>query len=155
MSFLCVLGSPAVQLYVTQLDHTTHPQNPMRFYHDVLVQTDSNITLTCTATEPEHGFPAWYYGTYLQPYMINWFVNTSFLPVSNCDELSDKVKACSLLLSNVRPRDSGKYFCQAANQVGCTFQELDLKVANGELPIQAVKKQFNQAKLRPLCSLKR
>lgn len=103
----------------------------MRFYHDVLVQTDSNITLTCTATEPEHGFPAWYYGTYLQPYMINWFVNSSFLPVSNCDELPDKVKTCSLLLSNVRSRDSGKYFCQAANQVGCTFQELDLKVANG------------------------
>jgi len=125
-------GSPAVEFYATTLDRTSHTQNPTRFYNDVLVQTNSNITLSCIAKEPEHSYPAWYYGTYLQPYLINWFVNSSLLQVSNCDETSRKVKTCSLSLVKISARDHGRYICQAANQLGCTYQELDLKVTFGE-----------------------
>ena len=131
--FVYASGSPAVEFYVTQLDHTSYPQHPTPFYNDVLVQTDSNITLTCTAKEPAHGYPEWYFGTDLQPYLINWFANSSLLLVPNCDRTSRKVKTCSLSLVKVSPRDQGKYFCQAANQMGCTFQELDLKVISGRL----------------------
>ena len=120
-----------MEFYVTKLEHISHSQKPTRFYNDVLVQQGSNITLTCTAREPEKKNPALYYGTYLQPYLITWFVNSSLLEVSNCNKKSRKVKTCSLSLVKISPRDHGKYFCQAANEVGCTFKELDLKVAFG------------------------
>ena len=121
-----------MEFYATKLGNISRSPNLRRFYKDVLVQQGSNITLTCTAREPEKN-PAWYYGTYLQPYRINWFVNSSVLKVSNCDKKSRKVKTCLLSLVKIRPRDHGKYFCQAANEVGCTFKELDLKVVVGRL----------------------
>lgn len=39
------------------------------------------------------------------------------------------------MLSNLSPRDEWKVLLPVANQVGCTFQELNLKVANGKLPV--------------------
>ena len=120
-----------MKFYVTKHEHISHSPNPKHFYKDVLVQQGSNITLTCTAKEPEKKNPVWYYGTYLQPYLINWFVNSSLLEVPNCDEKSHKIKTCSLSLVEISPRDHGKYFCQAVNEVGCTFKELDLKVVVG------------------------
>ena len=125
------LVSPTVELYATQLDHQSHPKGPKRFESPVVVRQGSSITLNCTAREPEHIYPAWYYGTYLQPYRIYWFVNSSVLKVPNCDKKSRKIKTCLLSLVKIRPRDHGKYFCQAANKMGCTFKELDLKVVVG------------------------
>ena len=126
-----------MELYATITDHTSHSTKPRRFYSDILVQTESNITITCTAKEPIQRYPPSYYhgyDSYLQPYVIDWFVNSSFFQVSNCDETPRKVKSCSFSLVKIRPRDHGKYFCQAANEAGCTFKELDLKVAGGKKP---------------------
>lgn len=103
----------------------------MRFYKEVLVQKDSNITLTCTAKEPETSLPLWLFGTKLQPYMIKWYVNSSFFDVSNCDETAAKKKTCTLSLINIRPQDGGKYVCKAANQVRCTYDELNIRVTSG------------------------
>ncbi|XP_068674875.1 uncharacterized protein [Montipora foliosa] len=121
---------PNVDLFVTDLDQAHHSQNPMPFRKEVLVQKDSNISLTCTASEPANSFPLRYYGTYLQPYLINWFVNSSLFEVSNCDETTAKIKTCTLSLINIRPRDQGKYLCQAVSQVGCTYDELYITVAS-------------------------
>ena len=85
------LVSPTVELYVTQLGHQSHSKGPKRFGNRAVVRQGSNITLNCTAREPEHRYAAWYYRTYLQPYKINWFVNSSLLKVPNCDKNFRKV----------------------------------------------------------------
>ncbi|XP_029206369.1 uncharacterized protein LOC114970161 [Acropora millepora] len=123
---------PIVDFYVTEHYQTPHLQNPVRFYKEVLVQKDSNITLTCTAKEPETSLPLWLFGTKLQPSMIKWYVNSSFFDVSNCDETAAKKKTCTLSLNNIRPQDCGKYVCKATNQVRCTYDELYITVASGQ-----------------------
>ena len=102
-----------------------------RFFHAVAVRSGSTVTLTCIAREPQKLQSS--SETYLQPYMINWFVNYSkLIQVSDCDSKPHKMKECSLSLVNIKPRDSGKYFCQAVNGFGCTYKQLRLKVANGK-----------------------
>ena len=130
-SLLCYMaGSPQLAFYATKLREPSHPQDINRFFESVTVQRGSSITLTCTATEPL-GFPS-SLEPYLRPYVINWFVNSSMVEVSNCDDNPSKTKTCSLSLVNVKPRDDGKYFCQAANQLGCTYKQLLLKVTGGK-----------------------
>lgn len=128
-SLLCYMaGSPRLAFYATKVRGPSHPQNINRFFESATVHRGSSITLTCTATEPL-GFPS-SIGPYLRPYVINWFVNSSMIDVSNCDDKPRKMKTCSLSLVNVKPRDNGKYFCQAANQLGCTYKQLLLKVTH-------------------------
>jgi len=125
-------GSPQLEFYATKLGEPSRPQDTNRFFNSVTVHRGSSITLTCTATEPL-GFPS-RLEPYLRPYVINWFVNSSTIQVSNCDEKPRKTKTCLLSLVNVKPRDNGKYFCQAANELGCTYKQLHLKVTDGERP---------------------
>lgn len=125
------LGSPPVEFYATKPEQPSHPQEMKRFFNAVAVRSGSTVTLTCTAKQPQ-GLPS-SFGPYLQPYMINWFVNSSKLTqVSGCDSKPHKTKTCSLLLVNIKPRDNGKYFCQAANDLGCTYKQLRLTVTNGK-----------------------
>lgn len=138
---------PIVDFYVTEHSQTPHPQNPVRLYKEVLVQKDSNITLTCTAKEPETSLPLWLFGTKLQPSMIKWYVNSSFFDVSNCDETAAKRKTCTLSLTNIRPQDCGKYVCKAANQVRCTYDELNITVASGRKLYHLKKLLFQWANL--------
>jgi len=123
-------GSPELEFYATKLGKLSHPQDTNRFFGSLSVRRGSNITLTCTAMVP-HGF-AIRLEPYLRPYAINWFVNSSTIQVSNCDEKPRKTKTCSLSLDNIKPRQNGRYFCQAANQLGCTYKQLHLKVTDGE-----------------------
>lgn len=123
-------GSPQLEFYATKLGEPSRPQDTNRFFNSVTVHRGSSITLTCTATEPL-GFPS-RLEPYLRPYVINWFVNSSTIQVSNCDEKPRKTKTCLLSLVNVKPRDNDKYFCQAANELGCTYKQLHLKVTDGE-----------------------
>ena len=132
---------PIVDFYVTEHYQTPHPQNPVRFYKEVLVQKDSNITLTCSARQPEPSLPLWLFGTKLQPYMIQWFINSSFFKVSNCDETAAKKKTCTLSLINIGPQDRGKYVCKAANEVRCTYDELHITVASDKKLYHKKKKQ--------------
>lgn len=120
--------------YATKPDNPSQPQDMKHFFNAVAVRPGSSVTLTCTAMEPQ-GFPS-SFGPYLQPYMINWFVNSSMIRVSNCDGKPHKMKTCSLSLVNINPRDNGRYFCQAANEMGCTYKQLQLSVTNGKHNIQ-------------------
>lgn len=122
-------GSPSVDFYATKSAKTPRPQHMERFQNAVTVQPGSNITLVCTAMEPM-GFPS-YLRSYLQPYLIYWFVNSSLIRVPNCDKTPRKAKTCSLSLANIKPSDHGKYFCQAANELGCTYKHLQLSVTSG------------------------
>lgn len=116
--------------YATKAGESSHPQDMKRFFDSVAVPRGSDITLTCTALEP-HGFPS-SFGPYLQPYIINWFVNSSMIKVSNCDDKPRKTKTCSLSMVSIKPRDNGRYFCQASNELGCTYKQLRLKVTDGK-----------------------
>ena len=135
--FCYMAGSPQLAFYATKLREPSHPQDINRFFESVTVHRGSSITLTCTATEPR-GFPS-SLEPYLRPYVINWFVNSSMIEVSNCDDDPRKTKTCSLSLVNVKPRDDGKYFCQAANQLGCTYNQLHLKVIDGKKLVTSTK----------------
>lgn len=116
--------------YATKTEEPSHPQDMKRFFKAVAVRSGSSVTLTCTAMAPQ-GFLS-SFGSYLQPYMINWFVNSSMIRVPNCDDKPHKMKTCSLTLFNIKPRDNGRYFCQAANGLGCTYKQLQLTVTGGK-----------------------
>ena len=92
-----------------------------------LVETGSNVTLTCTAKAPK--------GSIFQPYEIIWFSNSKHLKEADFR----KVKRCPLETCNVTLRGSGvggKYTCQATNIKGCTYKELEIKVAGESRLIQ-------------------
>ena len=122
-----------MEFYATKLGEPSHPQDTNRFFKSVTVHRGSSVTLTCSATEPLD-FPS-SLEPYLRPYVITWFVNSSMIQVSNCGDKPQKTKTCSLPLVNIKPRDNGNYFCQAANKIGCTYKQLHLKVAYGKIPL--------------------
>ncbi|XP_078348724.1 uncharacterized protein LOC144633736 [Oculina patagonica] len=135
-------GSPPVLFYATKPEEPSHPQDMKRFFKAVAVRSGSSVTLTCTAMEPQ-GFPLSSFGSYLQPYMINWFVNSSMIRVSNCDDKPHKMKTCSLTLVNIKPLDNGRYYCQAANGLGCTYKQLQLTVTDGGRPHEKIGRHEN------------
>ena len=106
-------------------------ENPQRFYNDILVQKDSNVTLTCTAKGPKEP-SVWASSHYYYPYEMNWFVNLTYLEMPVCTyEKPSPNKTCILNLGKVQPDDRGRYFCQAVNRGGCTYKELNLIVTGG------------------------
>ena len=106
-------------------------ENPQRFYNDILVQKDSNLTLTCTAKGPKEP-SVWASSHYYYPYEMNWFVNSKYQEMPICTyEKPSPSKTCILNLGKVQPDDSGSYFCQAVNRGGCTYKELNLSVTGG------------------------
>ena len=106
-------------------------ENPHRFYNDILVQKDSNVTLTCTAKGPKEP-PVWLSSHYYYPYEMNWFVNSKYQEMPICTyEKPSPNKTCILNLGKVQPDDRGRYLCQAVNGRGCTEKELNLTVTGG------------------------
>ena len=109
----------------TMHDDNWNSENPQPY----LVETGSNVTLTCTAKAPK--------GSIFQPYEIMWFFNSKHLNESDCTN----VKQIPLETCNVTLRGSGvggKYICQATNKKGCTYKELELKVAGESRLIQVI-----------------
>ena len=101
-----------------------HSENPQPY----LVEKGSDVTLTCTANGPGEG-------NNFQPYEINWFRNSTYLEMANCTNgKRSPVKTCNLTLR--WPDVPGNYLCQAVNQQGCTYKELELKVAGESRLIQ-------------------
>ena len=103
-------------------------ENPQRFHNDILVQKDSNVTLTCTAKGPKEP-SVWANSHYYYPYKMDWFVNLTYLEMPNCtDEKSRPNKTCILNLVKVQPDDGRRYDCQAYNRGGCTYKKVNLIV---------------------------
>ncbi|XP_058965802.2 uncharacterized protein [Pocillopora verrucosa] len=123
-------GSPSVDFYVTTPDKSPHTPEMKHLDKAVTVQLGSNVTLVCTAKMPL-GFPP-YLRSYLEPNLIKLFVNYSFIREFNCDKKPRRVKTCSLSLVNAKPGDKGKYFCQAVNELGCTYKQLKVAITGGE-----------------------
>ncbi|PFX32451.1 uncharacterized protein LOC111320800 isoform X2 [Stylophora pistillata] len=123
-------GSPSVDFYATTPEKLPHTPDMMGIDKAVSVLPGSNVTLVCTAKMPL-GFPP-YLRSYLEPNLIKLFVNYSFIREFNCDKKPRIVKTCSLSLVNVKPGDKGKYFCQAVNELGCTYKQLKVAVTSGE-----------------------
>ena len=106
-------------------------ENPQRFYNDILVQKDSNVTLTCVAKGPKEPSARASSHSYY-PYEMNWFVNSTYLKVPFCTyEKPSPNKTCVLNLGKVQPDERRSYFCQAVNRGGCTYKELNLIVTGG------------------------
>ena len=116
-----------MQVSSTMHDDNWHSENPQPY----LVEKGSNVTLTCTAKGPG-GYP------YNELFEIIWFFNSTYLEVANCTigKLSP-VKTCHLTLQ--WPDVRGTYSCQARNRFGCTYKELELKVAGESRLIQVGK----------------
>ena len=103
-------------------------ESPQRFYNDILVQKDSNVTLTCTAKGPKEGASS----HHDYPYKMDWFVNLTYLEMPNCTyENPTPNKTCILNLVKVQPDDFRRYDCQAYNQWGCTYKKVNLIVTGG------------------------
>ena len=107
-------------------------ENPQHFYNNILVQKDSNVTLTCTAKGPKEP-SVWASSHYYYPYEMNWFVKSTYQEMPNCTYKKPYPpnKTCILNLGKVQPDDRGRYFCQAVNRGGCTYKELNLIVTGG------------------------
>ena len=105
-------------------------ENPQRFYNYILVQKDSNVTLTCTATGPKETPVRAIESSHLYyPYEMNWYVNSTYLEMPNCTyEKPSPNKTCILNLDKVQSDHRGTYFCQAVNIGGCVSKELNLIV---------------------------
>jgi len=113
-----------VRVSSTMHDDNWHSENPQPY----LVEKGSDVTLTCTAKSARgySSFP-------LEE--INWFVNSAYLENANCTNgRSSPVKTCNLTLQ--WPDVRGTYSCQARNGRGCTYKELELKVAGESRLIQ-------------------
>ena len=106
-------------------------ENPQRFYNEILVQKDSNVTLTCTAKGPKETYVGASSG-YYYPYEMNWYryVNSRRMeiPVCTYEKPYPPNKTCILNLGKVQSDDRRSYFCQAVNRGGCTYKELNLTV---------------------------
>ena len=117
-------GSPEVRIFSTMHDDNLDSENPQPY----LVEKGTNVTLTCTAKGP---FASYYF----QPYEINWFGNASYLEMAHCTNgKRSPVKTCNLTLW--WPDVRGNYACQATNSIGCTYKQLELKVAGESRLIQ-------------------
>ena len=115
--------APQVDFFATVHGDSSLSENPQRFYNDIPVQKDSNVTLTCTAKASS----SYYYRS-----EMNWFVNSNVLKTPICtNETPSPNKTCILNLGKVQPDDSGRYFCQAVDGWGCTYKELNLTVTGG------------------------
>ena len=109
----------------TMHDDNWHSENPLPY----LVEKGSNVTLTCTAKGPKAGKK-------YQPHEINWFFNSAHLETADCaNGKPSPVKTCNLTLRWPHVR-RGNYNCQAVNGMGCTYKELELKVAGESRLIQ-------------------
>ena len=106
----------------TMHDDNSHSENPQPY----LVEKGSDVTLTCTAKGPR-GYRN------DDPYEIKWFVNLTLLAVCSLGKQSPG-KTCNLTLR--WPDVRGNYSCQAVNIKGCTYKELELKVAGESRLIQ-------------------
>ena len=105
-------------------DDNWHSENPQPY----LVEKGSNVTLTCTAKGTSAGYQ-------YQPYDMNLFFNSAHLEMANCiNGKRSPVKTCNLTLR--WPDVRGNYTCQAASDMGCTYKELELKVAGESRLIQ-------------------
>ena len=114
-----------MDLFATVHGDSSLSERPQRFYNDTLVQKDSNVTLTCTAS-------MWASNSYYYPYEMHWFVNSTSLKMPTCTyEKPSPNKTCILNLGKVQPDDRGRYSCQAINRGGCTYKELNLTVTVG------------------------
>ena len=125
--------NPQVDFFATVHGDSSLSENPQRFYNDILVQKDYNVTLTCTAKGPKET-PVWASSDYpyYYPKEMNWFVNSKHLEMAICTyEKPSQNKTCILNLGKVQPDDRGIYFCQAVSQQGCTYKELNLTVTGG------------------------
>ena len=104
----------------TMHDDNRHSENPQPY----LVEKGSNVTLTCTAE-----------GKKYLPHEITWFFNSAHLETADCaNEKPSPVKTCNLTLR--WPHVRGNYTCKALNGMGCTYKELELKVAGESRLIQ-------------------
>ena len=107
-------------------------ENPQRFYNDILVPKDSNVTLTCTAKGPKEP-SVWASSHYYYPYEMNWFVNSTYQEMPNCTYKKPYPpnKTCILNLGKVQPDERRRYSCQAVNRGGCTYKELNVTFTGG------------------------
>ena len=105
----------------TMHDDNWHSENPLPYP----VEKGSNVTLTCTAKGPKAGKK-------YQPQEIYWFFNSEMADCANGKP--SPVKTCNLTLR--WPHVRGNYTCQAVNRMGCTYKELELKVAGESRLIQ-------------------
>ena len=101
----------------TMHDDNWHSENPQSY----LVEKGSNVTLTCTAA-----------GNKYLPHEITWFFNSTLQGCANGKP--SPVKTCNLTLR--WPHVRGNYTCKAVNGMGCTYKELELKVAGESRLIQ-------------------
>ena len=101
----------------TMHDDNWHSENPQPY----LVEKGSNVTLTCTAE-----------GKKYLPHEITWFFNSTHQDCANGKP--SPVKTCNLTLR--WPHVRGNYTCKALNGMGCTYKELELKVAGESRLIQ-------------------
>ena len=125
--------NPQVDFFATVHGDSSLSENPQRFYNDIPVQKDSNVTLTCTAKGPKEtpGSASSVY-SYYYPKEMNWFVNSNSLKMPTCTyEKPSPNKTCILNLGKVQSDDRGSYFCQAVSHEGCTYKELNLIVTGG------------------------
>ena len=105
-------------------DDNWRSENPQPY----LVEKGSDVTLTCTAMGPRAGYR-------FQPFEMNWFVNSTYLEMAGCtNEKPSPVKTCNLTLR--WPDVRGMFTCQAVNNMGCTYQELELNVTGESRLIQ-------------------
>ena len=112
-----------MDFFATVHGNSSLSENPQRFYNYLLVQKDSNVTLTCTAKGPGRAS-----SHDLYPHEMNWFVNSTHLEMPNCTYKKPYPpnKTCILNLGKVQPDERRSYFCQAINGEGCTYKELNL-----------------------------
>ncbi|KAM7449291.1 Hemicentin-1 [Porites harrisoni] len=121
-------NAPQVDFFATVHGDSSLSENP---HNDILVQKDSNVTLTCTAKGPKEP-SVWASSHYYYPYEMNWFVNSTYLEMPICTyKKPSPNKACIRNLGKVQPDDRGRYSCQAVNRGGCTYKELNLIVTGG------------------------
>ena len=106
-----------MRVFATIHDDNSHSENPHP--DPVLVETGSNVTLTCQAAQKSE---------------IDWFFNSMYKNVPNCKT----VKACNLTLR--WPVARGNYTCMVFDYSNnCFSKVLELKVA-GELKVIQVRK---------------
>ena len=104
-------------------DDIWHSKN----HQPYLVETGSNVTLTCTAKSPRD-FSS-------ELYTIYWLFNLKHLKKNDCiNGKNSRVATCNLTL--LWPDVVGKYTCLAGNKNGCTSKQLELKVAGESRLIQ-------------------
>ena len=103
-----------MRIFAPKHDDNSHSENPQP--DPVLVETGSNVTLTCHAAQKS---------------TIDWYVNKEYREVRNCKN----VETCNLTLR--WPVVRGNYSCRASYNSKCLNSKvLELKVAGESRVIQ-------------------